>query len=226
MGMTPYGYCAGNPIVFGDPDGKDTIKVSSEGCVSEIIKSDGENVFLDYTGCQLYFNDKDEADKNRLTKTVNEDSYDVNDRVYMNMSYSDALSEIKNVGKNMDIKAREGISRYWTIREASRGEADFAMSFLRFYYENNRNREFESSMTVYDKGTVRTDYQEDFIYFRFEGTNTLYNLFDSGNFMWGAWSKHVGITDFESEWGPELNELFRDSDADSRAIKNGRNWYK
>ncbi len=218
-GITPYAYCAGNPVKLVDPDGRDTITVSEKGLVSNVKECKGDNVFLDNNGKTLTFNDKEFADKNKASQ-----KYEVGERIYMNMSYSVALDNIINVPENEDI-IKGDLLRYWYIYQASHGNADFTFSFLDDYYEANRNPEFEASKVVYEHGTFRAKYEEDFIYFRFDGTNTLYNIYDSGNFMWGAWSKHVGITNSESQWGPQLNELFKDSDADSRAIKNGRMWY-
>ncbi|MBO7506209.1 MAG: RHS repeat-associated core domain-containing protein [Paludibacteraceae bacterium] len=237
VGMTPYNYCMGNPIVFGDPDGKDTIKVSSEGCVSEIIKSDGENVFLDHMGYRLSFHDEKDVDKKRLTENVHGLSYDVGDRVYMNISAEDAVTAICSVPQNEDIK-NDFFPFYWDIFKASWDGADFTFSFLIDYYDSHRgkvdlesgkycNKEIEERAR---RKRVRIVYDE-FIYFRFEGTSQMYNLYDAGNFMWGAWSVEVGISPAASRIGPEVNEILQgrlsgDSEADRKAIKDGRIWWR
>ncbi len=218
-GSSPYAYCMNNPIKMVDPDGRDTIMVSEKGFVSNVKESEGDNVFMDYNGKTLTFNDKEIADKEKSNQ-----KYEVGDRVYMNMSYSDALAAIKKVPQNEDI-IEGGLLRYLKIYLASHGDADFTFGFLDVYYDKNHNPGFEAPINQCGNGAFRARYAEDLMYFRFEGTNILYNIYDSGNFMWGAWSKHVGITDSESQWGPGLNELFQDSDADSRAIRNGRMWY-
>ena len=232
-GMSPYNYCMGNPIALVDPYGKDTIKVSSEGCVSEIIKSDGENVFLDHKGYRLSFHDEKDVDKKRLTKNVKGRSYDVGDRVYMNISAEDAVTAICSVPQNEDIK-NDFFPSYWDIIKASWGGADFAVHFLAGYYDEHRDGLVESEAFFYQSiinRRGRRDYISSFIYFRFEGSRKMYNIYDAGNFMWGAWSVEVGISPASSRIGPEVNEilqgrLFGDSEADRKAIKDGRIWRK
>lgn len=72
----------------------------------------------------------------------------------------------------------------------------------------------------------RTHVPENIVYFKFEGSNVLYNLYDSENFMWGAWTQEIGLSDGMTTFGSQANEYGFDSDADQRAIKNGRAWYK
>ncbi|MBO4331985.1 MAG: RHS repeat-associated core domain-containing protein [Paludibacteraceae bacterium] len=218
-GMSPYNYCAGNPVKMVDPDGRDNITVDENGFVSKVEKQVGDNTFHDKKGNLLTFNDIEEVDKGKTSNT-----FEKGDRVYMELNSIDVLDAIKKVKQNKNIK--EGKNRYWNIYKASHGEADFTFSFLDSYYEKHREPESESSIMTTENGFLRTKYQEDIIYFKFEDSNTLYNLYDSGNFMWGAWSVYVGITDSEAEWGPSLNEIFSggDSEADKRAIKNGRSW--
>ena len=235
-GMSPYNYCMGNPIALVDPYGKDTIKVSSEGCVSEIIKSDGENVFLDHKGYRLSFHDEKDVDKKRLTENVKGSSYDVGDRVYMNISAEDAVTAICSVPQNEDIK-NDFFPSYWDIIQASWDGADFTFSFLIDYYDSHRGKvDLESGKYCKEeieerarRKRVRIVYDE-FIYFRFEGTSQMYNLYDAGNFMWGAWSVEVGISPAASRIGPEVNEIVQkrsgDSEADRKAIKDGRIWWR
>ncbi|WP_336379107.1 hypothetical protein [Chryseobacterium sp. CCNWLW145] len=53
----------------------------------------------------------------------------------------------------------------------------------------------------------------------------MYSLMDAGNFMWGGWSKFIGLTAAEVKAGSNANEIrygHFDSKADQRAIFNGR----
>lgn len=53
----------------------------------------------------------------------------------------------------------------------------------------------------------------------------MYNLYDAGNFMWGAWAKEIGLSSTEIKIGTQLNEIlklrFGDDPADQRAVFNG-----
>lgn len=57
-------------------------------------------------------------------------------------------------------------------------------------------------------------------YFRFGDQSTMYNLYDAGNFMWGYWMRSSLFTYPEARFGSQANEMFRDSEADQRAIRN------
>lgn len=93
--------------------------------------------------------------------------------------------------------------------------------FLRNYYNENRTHGLYND----DRDLYVENGKEYDVYFRFEGSNTLYNLHDAGNFMWGAWSKEVGLSTAESVFGSQINEMGGDTDADQRAIREGRAWY-
>lgn len=41
----------------------------------------------------------------------------------------------------------------------------------------------------------------------------------------GAWTKEIGLSDRMTWFGSELNEYGFDSNADQKAIKDGRSWY-
>ena len=63
-------------------------------------------------------------------------------------------------------------------------------------------------------------------YFRFGNSNKIYNLYDAGNYMWGAAMRASGFSYGEVKFGSNMNEIFRggDSPADQRAIKAGFNF--
>ncbi len=67
-------------------------------------------------------------------------------------------------------------------------------------------------------------------FYRFQGTNTLYNLADAGNFLWGAWMSFNNFSYKEVEWGSKINSIISlngfDTASDQRAIKNGFNYLK
>lgn len=182
-------------------------------------------------GYRLSFHDEKDVDKKRLTENVHGLSYDVGDRVYMNISAEDAVTAICSVPQNEDIK-NDFFPSYWDIIKASWDGADFTFHFLVGYYDEHRDESVEAQSYIYNSRNRRgrSEYKS-FIYFRFEGSRKMYNLYDAGNFMWGAWSVEVGISPASSRIGPEVNEilqgrLFGDSEADRKAIKDGRIWWR
>ncbi len=68
---------------------------------------------------------------------------------------------------------------------------------------------------------ARTTYNDGTGFFRFGNTNTIYNLYDAGNYMWARAMSISGFPYHEVKVGSEANEVFSDSDADQRAIKKG-----
>jgi hypothetical protein len=198
--------------------------VCRDGFITSITGEIGNpHRFFDHNGVELTFNDPKIADKKWMTNS----DIIIDDRLFMNISRNDVRQAINAVPQNSQIIERrlQRLQRgYILIRNASNREADFVISFLIPHYDRNRNTEIDAPSYIYKIGTLRTRYQEDFIYFRFEGSNILYNAYDAGNFMWGAWTKLIGLSDREVEIGSNLNEWYRlgDSKADQRAIGAGR----
>lgn len=50
--------------------------------------------------------------------------------------------------------------------------------------------------------------------FRFGNVNMIYNTFDAGNFMWGAWTKYTGLSAEKVMWGARMNEFGNESSRD------------
>jgi len=102
----------------------------------------------------------------------------------------------------------------------SHGEGDFG-------YNDLRHR-FKVEYTEYD------GYGHDGSFYKIAGQDTIYNLADMGNFMWGAWMRTRNYTKFEIKIGASINNIFtrdnrsgfnfNDSAADQQAIINGWNY--
>ena len=91
-GISPYNYCAGNPVKLVDPDVRDNITVDENGFVSKVEKQVGDNTFHNKKGKLLTFNDIEEVDKGKTFKT-----FEKGDRVYMELNSIDVLDAIKNI---------------------------------------------------------------------------------------------------------------------------------
>ena len=94
--MSPYNYCAGNPVKLVDVDGRAMITTDENGNVISVENQDGPNIFEDYNGNILSFNDSEEVDNDMLSK-----NFEVGDRVYMPMSREKSEKRIQNVEKTM-----------------------------------------------------------------------------------------------------------------------------
>ncbi len=212
IGLSPYQYCQNNPVMLVDPTGllDDDITVNNQGIVTKVEKNNEPNRFYDEDGNQLFLNDPENADKNITTKDFNE-----GDRLYYPLSKSEIRAGIDNAGET---------SNFLQTAWKSYGKADFTYSLL-------------SPIVADDKGiSIKEDYikkgiflPDDFGYFRVEGENSIYNLYDAGNFTWGGWMK---MNDYSlktslkaANWNSKLSGNGSDTKADQAAIKNGYNFY-
>ena len=99
---------------------------------------------------------------------------------------------------------------------ASYSKYDFGFSFLQNRLGANRNQMYN----LYEG----TGYNDGVPFVRFEGTNTLYNLPDAGNFMWGKKAFDNQVPKSLMLKGAGMNEGGSDTPADTRAILNGYNY--
>ena len=81
-----------------------------------------------------------------------------------------------------------------------------------------------------ENGILRTAYVSTLHHFRFEGQNTMYNLYDAGNYIWGAWMKLNKFSSFSIWLGSQFNEVVHgclfDSEADQQALSKGFSHFK
>jgi hypothetical protein len=168
---------------------------------------------------QLFFSDPKNVDKNSQNK-----KYFVGDQVYEPIDRNEFLKAISLVGSNELIiqslvQARTGsfispsaiLTAFGLIYyESTRGEADFSAHYL--------SRKLGLSGT-------NVNQNDSSYHFRFGNTNTIYSLMDAGNFMWGGWSRFIGLTDLEVRGGVNTYEVIyngkMDTPADQRSVFGG-----
>lgn len=192
-------------------DGKDdNITVNSDGIVTNVEKNDKPNRFFDESGKELFLNDADGIDS-----FLREDGFKNGDRVFNALSTNEFLGHIIDTG--LIPIGLPLFVRYTMAATKSHSGWDFAENYLVNFIDH----------PVIDTHSGRregyTFYHSESGYFRFGNTNYIYNLYDAGNYMWGA---AMGLSFFsypEVKAGSQANEYFNDSVADQRAIKNGYN---
>ncbi|MFB9065819.1 RHS repeat domain-containing protein [Flavobacterium branchiarum] len=211
---------------YRDDDGnKDTppddVTIGANGRVTKVVKNNKPNRFYDEKGKQLYFNDK-KSDFAYANRTGDFPDWAEGDRLYYPISTKKVAKAVIEAGLDpLMLRVQGKLSEAWFIAASmSRGSADFTVSFLVPKYFSQAEKNY------LEEGTMRSNYNSYMHYFRFGNSQTIYNLYDAGNFMWGNWMGMNGFNYSSLRFGSQANELFQDSIEDQRAIKNGFNFNK
>ncbi|PQJ80278.1 DUF6443 domain-containing protein [Polaribacter porphyrae] len=194
----------------------DDVTVNSNGIVTKVVKNNKPNRYFDENGNEISFHDANDVDKDYANG-----SWQVGDRLYTQITVKQMNQAIIDRGiifeRYYAYFAGFFAASWFKAAIKGHGDYDFAEGWLIdlaehkiFADDNLRSRS-------------RATYTDDSGFFRFGNTNNIYNLYDAGNFMWG---RAMGISGFsygEIKFGSQANEVFTDTAADQKAIKNGFN---
>ena len=215
-----YNYAFSDPVIYTDPTGMapeiagpdDIITLDLYGRVKSIeyTNDDSPHIFLNELRDEITFNDGDGLDSPMLYK-----DYEVGEQVFLTI-YDNQVNNAMN--KAGSIMYDDGFSLWQKAKyfKVSYYEYDFGFSFIRDDFGISKD----------DMGELYfgTGFVEGVPFAKFQNNNTLYNVPDTGNFMWGFRAKlnNAPLSYMLDMAGK--NEGGQDTAADTRAITNGFNF--
>ncbi len=208
--FSPYHFVGNNPIKFVDFDGKDYWVVNEEGALVDHIKNDERNQIA------------------VINKDGELDFHELNDQEFDSEQLENFTDD--NIGDHLvTFISDENINALMSHGNVHYREFDDRWPFANT--ESFRRMDYPAAYMLPLMGVPIgsdniTQFDGQFGFFIFENNKVAYNIFDSGQFLWGQAMKRLGFSYASTWFGSNMNEIFSgfDSEADQQAIKAGFNY--
>ena len=199
VSMSPYSYCAGNPVIIVDPAGLDWYLFNEDGDYMYRIEADGEHRIV------LANNHKDKQGNTVLTYDFFDFADPIHDPEDIDNGIINTIIRVSSEEVFSMLSSQGAFSKgpHSLAFESTRGDAfDYSFSLLKNVYAKN--------VLKIKEGNIQSN-----ALFLPDGEKTAHNLMNFGNFLWGA-------TGYTLEY-PE-NVLLFGADVNSR-LGGKRNGY-
>ena len=210
--ISPYAYCAWNPLKLVDPNGMDTIVFDGGGNYSNRIKSEGKHVgrLLDNNGNKRFdFEFVCQQDVDRCCSPYSQEEYAIFDR--------DKLSHAKKCPTEENIPIYR-IELVWQkdiisqLKESGACDKSFLPRIgCAFTESDGGNLDFDNVNRHNGNWNGNTLYIP-----MVPGKKYAHNASNMGNFLWGAAMHKMGISYKDVMLGSNLHALIKHHEFDSR----------
>jgi hypothetical protein len=221
--LSAYNYCALNPVMLVDPDGREIDVYDNNGKFVKTIDDGKKEIFAVLARAEDVNGTDADILKNGTQFTYNDPTVDRD--LTMNQGYTVQIADMKQVGK--DILKSGAASN--SIKPGIAG----LFSSLAFAYREGKK---DGKLDFYSSAQQSTPARTLSVVTDKFGKSIAYNPHDMGNFMFGAATKLIGFPTNLAQFGGHFNNAFfgrsdsnvpwtpLDSPADQRAISNGSNF--
>ncbi|MEE3486253.1 MAG: RHS repeat-associated core domain-containing protein, partial [Bacteroidales bacterium] len=230
VGMTPYGYCAGNPVKLVDPNGEDIYVFDEDGNFSHKIAQEGEHIGRYQSGDVTV--DFKFADPINDPKAIDGESFDeYGNQIIINRIEVKSVTEIDNALWNSGVYNKENQDNKWSFAMNEADASDISKGNGRMDYVVTANFERGKEQKVLNDVGEVADIDSHTLYItKTKSGYYAHNDHNFGNFLWGAGMKALGFNESTAKLGADIFAIRKHGELDSKddqlSIKLGYEWGK